>query len=131
MECSDRTRHLPIDVSRYTGIPYRERGHDYQGCDCWGLIRLVYRDKRSLDIRDIRDNLYQLRHWVRVKGPVQPYDVFVFRMSPVRRHVSMAINHLDMLHIDRGFFSCIEQRDSQLWIHRLQRIYRHAALVQS
>ena len=33
MQCSD-----------YIGIPYKERGRDITGLDCWGLVHMYYND---------------------------------------------------------------------------------------
>lgn len=34
-----------MDVKKYIGIPYAERGRDYDGCDCYGFVRLVLLDR--------------------------------------------------------------------------------------
>ncbi len=33
-----------MDVMRYIGIPYEDRGRTTEGCDCYGFVRLVLLD---------------------------------------------------------------------------------------
>lgn len=35
----------PAWVADYVGLPFRARGRDRLGCDCWGLATLVYRER--------------------------------------------------------------------------------------
>lgn len=34
----------------YLRLPYKEGGRDHAGVDCWGLIRLIYRDLLGIDL---------------------------------------------------------------------------------
>lgn len=33
---------------RYLAIPYRKGGRTWDGCDCWGLVRLVLKEERGI-----------------------------------------------------------------------------------
>lgn len=35
-------------LERYLGIPYREGGRGWDGCDCWGLVRLILARERGI-----------------------------------------------------------------------------------
>lgn len=68
-------------AQKYLGAPYKHRGRDLAGLDCWGLVILVYRDL-GIDILDIKDyeegwackgKNYFFEHyyekWQKVSGP--------------------------------------------------------------
>lgn len=38
----------PLWVGGYVGIPFADLGRDRQGCDCWGLVRLVIAEQRGV-----------------------------------------------------------------------------------
>lgn len=37
-------------AAKYVGIPYKIGGDDLSGADCWGLVRLVLRAERGLEM---------------------------------------------------------------------------------
>jgi cell wall-associated NlpC family hydrolase len=40
-------------TTRYVGLPYRAGGRERDGLDCWGLIRLIYREQLGIDLPEI------------------------------------------------------------------------------
>lgn len=44
-----------IDVKPYMGIPFLVGGRGEEGVDCWGLVRLVYRDALGIQLDAYED----------------------------------------------------------------------------
>jgi cell wall-associated NlpC family hydrolase len=42
----------PSWAGAYVGIPYRDHGCDRAGCDCWGLVRLIYSERARITLPD-------------------------------------------------------------------------------
>ena len=91
--------------NRYVGIPFAPGGNGVSGCDCWGLVRLVYRrefrielpgvtldvEKGSVtDAASVSPMLDLVRDafWERVSVP-SPGDVAVFRVRGYDSHVGL------------------------------------------
>lgn len=36
-----------IDIHQWLAVPYKPHGRDMDGCDCWGLVRLVRQQLRG------------------------------------------------------------------------------------
>lgn len=40
-------------MMKYIGIPYLDKGRDFTGCDCYGLLMLYYKNELGIDIPDV------------------------------------------------------------------------------
>lgn len=104
----------------YIGIPFADRGRDRSGCDCWGLVRLVYAERCGIDLpsyldgyRDIADGeglargmAVMLPDW-RASDPVE-FAVPLIRFHQGRLHVGILVDGRRMLHVERAKLACVE-----------------------
>lgn len=102
----------------FVGIPFKANGSDWDGCDCFGLVRLYYREKYGLDIPRLAfpekieksADIHHLlpKNWHEVDVPVVD-DVLLLRpLTPAYpAHVGIYVGHNLMLHVTEGRTSCI------------------------
>lgn len=128
-----------IDWNRYVGIPWRQHGRDTQGCDCWGLVRLVYAEQLGLELPSYagdyvdtqeREVLSRLIEDGRDAGPwrevekASPGDVLLFRVGALTTHVGLAMSRGRMLHAHRDQ-SKVERIADPKWRDRYLGAWRH------
>lgn len=68
-------------MEKYIGIPFIDKGKDFNGCDCYGLLQLYYKEEMGIDVPDVIANSKQLRmayveylknvadHWEKIEEP--------------------------------------------------------------
>ena len=110
--------------NRYVGIPFAPGGNGVSGCDCWGLVRLVYR--RVTDAAFVSPMLDLVRDafWERVSVP-SPGDVAVFRVRGYDSHVGLVTVPGYMLHVREGKDAVIEAYDRRFWKNAFRGVYRY------
>lgn len=126
----------------YVGIPWEPVGRDETGCDCWGLVRLVYREilqieldplngcyataEERADIAAIIEDERSCGSWVPVEiGQETDFDVLVFRALGFQSHVGLVAGSGLMLHATADQPSGIVRYMDGRWRPRLTGIYRH------
>lgn len=126
--------------NNYINLSFIEHGRTREGCDCWGLARLIYKEELGIDLplllnykntkdgRSIAD-LYEEEHlrWVEIpKGEEQPFDVLVFKILGLPTHVAVVVQKGLMIHCEKGCGTHISDynREKQ-WYQRLAGIYRY------
>lgn len=131
-----------IDLNRFVGLPWQDRGRTPDGLDCWGLLRLVYADVLGIDLPDHSNGYIDtsdaaisglidvgLSDWDSVApGTERPLDAVLIRQAPW--HVGVIVRRGLMLHMPENKASCIEPYDTGRWSRRVEGIYRHREAVQ-
>lgn len=124
--------------SEYIGIPYLINGRDREGIDCWGLVRLVYKEQLGIDIPSYASYYdhaedYEgfarafdegLGDWEKVSQPKE-FDSIWVRLLGVACHTGIMLQNGRMLHAMVGADSCIVDISTKAWQRRVIGCYRH------
>ena len=132
---------------KYIRIPFKTKGRDFSGCDCGGLVWLVYKNELGIELPDWRDmysgtrieNSLELEETVStVLGEnavevdlkdAEPFDVVSFRIKDSSMHVGLVINKHIFFHIMEGYTKVVAERFSNpQWRGRVTGCFRHAAM---
>ena len=124
----------------YVGIPFMKDGNDRNGCDCWRLVVMVYRERLGIDLPDfagayVDGSLASLKmvsrmirdgkqSWQKVDKPI-PFDVILLRTGSMVYHVGVVIDRKRMLHVMEGINSTIEEFTGIQWKKKVEGFYRY------
>ena len=114
-------RPSPRALDLYVGTPWQERGRVRAGCDCWGLVGIVYFEQLGIELpshaddysstsdREALEDLLNAGRpaWRAVPlAEAMPYDVVLLRARSW--HVGIVRGAGAMLHMPRGQSAVIE-----------------------
>ena len=137
---------MGCDLAQYLGIPFRDHGRDRDGCDCWGLVRLVYQEQLGVTMPDLGDaysDAYARGEVDRLVArsarqdwtvdvtnlPRRELDVLVFLRAGVEAHVGLYAAPGVMLHVTDGMCAAFERYDTAKWSRRFSRALRPVAAL--
>lgn len=127
-----------IDISKYLGIPFKHRGADWSGVDCYGLPRLFYKTEYGIEIIDPEydDNWctqgfdfirkYYKENWIKIDGP-ERYCVVGFQMSgySVEHHLGIILYDINtFLHSPLDKPVCVSKFSQPGWKRSISSFYR-------
>ena len=130
-----------IDLKKYIGIPFKDCGRGFDGLDCWGLVRLVWKEEKGFVMPDMGDayssafargevgetaQALEAGNWNRdvTAEPRRELDVLVFSFGTLDLHVGLWVGEGEMLHVMRGMSTAVERYTVAKWAKRLSRILR-------
>lgn len=129
-----------FDPSRFVGIPFVDGGRTLDGCDCYGLSRLVYADF-GVDLPDFTVSCFDLlrigqeieqgrRMLVRLDSPQAPCLALlrICASTPpgVCDHVGVYVAPFTVLHTMKAVRSHLIRTDHPLWARKIEGFYRYA-----
>lgn len=107
---------IPQWVSKYIGVPFKDKGRSYAGFDCWGLVHTVLQDQFGIETPSF-DEAYsshadhdqiphlfsegEVENWQKVTQ-AQEGDVIIIRWKGRPLHVGIACAPGWMLHSIEG-----------------------------
>jgi cell wall-associated NlpC family hydrolase len=126
----------------FVGVPYLDRGRTMDGCDCWGLVRMVMAQLASVQLpsydeayvtaadRRAIDGLIagELEPWSMItSGQEQTLDAVLMREGRFARHIGLVVAPGRLLHVEEGRTSVIEPYRHGRLAARLLGFYRYTA----
>lgn len=126
---------MTFDPTPFVGLPYLAGGRDRAGVDCWGLVRLVYREVLGVELlawdtvpatdrRAVRAaaEAEAFARWSnRGEAEARPLDVVTFDRGA---HVAVVVERGTMLHTEAGRAACVERYGGPAWRSRWHGIWR-------
>lgn len=127
-------------LDAYVGMPWREKGRDASGCDCWGLLALVYREQLGVDLPSLSDAYVttadrhalagliagELGPWRLIEpGAEARFDGVLMTEGGVPRHIGLVAQPGHLLHVERDASAVIESYTGWRLRRRVAGFYRH------
>lgn len=133
-----------MTIADYVGIPFKLHGETREGLDCWGLVRLWYREQYGIDLPAFGDqygreiNAAERAHlaalirgesaeWKPIRaGHEARGHVVLCRIMGDESHLGIVVERGRMLHARPGTDSCVEAYTGPTWARRLAGFYGYA-----
>jgi cell wall-associated NlpC family hydrolase len=124
--------------NKFKHTRFKERGRDYDGVDCYGVVYLIYRDLLGIALPSFADQYRstedaediaaliagERQRWVEVDQP-QEFDLVLIRLKGMEMHVG--VYHRDgwFVHCLTGAMVATERITSPVWRHRITGYFRY------
>lgn len=122
--------------------PYVDKGRDYDGIDCYGMLYLAYKDVLGVALPTYvdeyddtgktaasREALSALitghtHEWEPVDGRYRPMDVALFTLGGQPIHIGVMIGKDKFIHCEEKIGVIVERLSSAKWAKRKEGVYR-------
>lgn len=128
-------------IKDYVGIPFVDGGRGWKGCDCWGLVRLVFKEEFGIELVDYKIS-YELGvliddaakkeavNWVPTDKFDIPCLVEVRGLGGLTTHVGVSLTKGKMLHTNKALgSSTVISLGSLLVRNRVKGYWKHHEMV--
>ena len=95
---------------KFFQIPYRNNGRDFNGCDCYGLVKLLAKEKQGITLPDFNYENAQSNdnekffnqeknnhHWKRCEP--KEGAIIVIRIEGIAKHIGYMLDATSFMHI--------------------------------
>ena len=124
----------------FISIPFKDRGRDRAGADCWGLTCIIFKERLGINLPILNDYTNtrdrkklcqiietEIPEWIEIpRGQEKEYDVSVFNMAGLPVHVGIVLRPNFMVHRQRGTGTTVERYDSKKWNTRIEGFFRYS-----
>lgn len=124
----------------YVGIPYELKGRTTAGIDCWGLVRLVYREQFNIELPSFTEEYFsgyddktnaeiiaaKKESWKELQDP-KPGSVVLLNILGYPSHVGIVIDQNTFLHARLDDSVGIEKLNDPRWKRRIVGYYEYEA----
>lgn len=132
-----------MNPDRFASIPFVAQGRDYDGCDCWGLVRLWYRDMLGIeldsydgvavtDARTIKRMIERDRvTWAKVEAP-RDHDVVIMlsiENPRIETHLGVVVERRKVMHTTDPIGVQVERLSAPHIDSRILEFRRHPLLA--
>ena len=129
----------------YMRIPYLNRGRDHQGCDCWGIVRLIFKEELNVELPSYSDidahdavritaafkegeDVPKVGYWrvLDENEQIAPFDVVLMKWigSKVVGHIGIITDDFKLLHSEEFTGPIIVGLDNPAVIRRVVKFAR-------
>lgn len=132
---------------KYVGLPFKDKGRDFTGVDCWGLVRLIYKEELKIELPTYGEisatdlsavaamvgGNYDVEPWQDVRyEDARPFDVVVMRFYGQKRigHVGIVVDAgRTLLHTENKLDAALVPLGHMTIRHRVVGFRRHKSTL--
>lgn len=129
------------DFNRFLSIPYADKGRDYSGADCYGILYLIYKENGIIlpsytsDYENSGNSksaglaiAQNSQKWQKIEeAQIKLFDVVLFKICGFPCHLGVIIDSKEkmMIHTLKGQNTSIEKYSRVMWQKRIEGFYRY------
>jgi cell wall-associated NlpC family hydrolase len=132
-------------TSDYIGIPYADGGRSHLGCDCWGLVWLIYKEQFGIELPSYSNDYITAEDKVDISKLINGElgiwtsidlanssigDLILMKYADgYPGHIGLLLDKTRMIHVHKGIDTVIvnlyNRHHGVRWIDRLEMIGRY------